>query len=206
MTKTFACIVGIALASASPAAPPLYGQPSDALAVEAMANFGQCVARFTPTGARKVLAMDFRTKEYVQAIDQLASGHGRCASGSRIGFNGVLFAGALAEAMLEMENRPEALAGRIARHPARPPILARSPMETMALCTVMEAPQAVAGLFATAPASADEANAIKGLAPTLNACLAQGQSAEINRPGLRSVLALAAWRIASTPIAQVEKG
>ncbi len=206
MTRSIACIVGLALASSSAAAAPPQGKPSDPLAVEAMVNFGQCVARFTPAGARKVLAMDFRTKEYSQAIDRLASGHSRCAPGSRIGFNGVLFAGALAEAMLEAETRPEALPARIARHPARAPIEARSPVETMALCTALEAPQAVAGLFATVPASPEEAAAVQGLAPTLGACLAQGQSAEMNRPGLRSVLALAAWRIASTPIVQVEKG
>ena len=202
--KSLAFTVGIAFASSLTAAPTLYGQPSDPLAVEAMVNFGQCVARFTPAGARKVLAMDFRTKEYSQAIGRLASGHGRCAPGSRIRFNHVLFAGALAEAMLETKSRPEALANRIARHPARPPILARSPVETMALCAAMEAPQAVAGLFATVPASTEEAAAVKALAPTLAACLAQGQAAEMNRPGLRSVLALAAWRIASTPISQLE--
>lgn len=197
MIRCTACIVGLALASSSAAAAPLYGQKSEPLAVEAMANFGQCVARTTPAGARKLLAMDFRTKDYAQAIDRLASGHGRCAPGSRIGFNGVLFAGALAEAMLESEHRPEALPGQIARHPSRPRIEARSSVETMALCTVMAEPQVVADLFATLPASSEEAVALKGLAPTLGACLAQGQSAAMNRPGLRSVLALAAWRLAT---------
>lgn len=192
--------------SAAPAPAQVYGQVSEPLAVEAMVNFGQCVARFTPQGARRVLAMDYRTEAYATAMRKLARGHGRCAPRSEIRFNGVLFAGAMAEALLETEGTPASLPSRLAPNPARSPIAARSPVETMALCTVLAAPTATAGLFATTPASAEEAAAMQALEPTLAACLANGRKLELNRPGLRAVLALAAWRIASAPLVAGENG
>ena len=190
-------IAAFALLAAAPLSAQSVDTTPDPLAVEAMLNYGSCVAGYTPAGARKVLAMDFRTTEYAEAMQRLARGHGRCAPRSRIKFNGLLFAGAMAEALLENEGTPAQLAVRLARNPARAPIPARSPVETMALCTVFAAPRETAGLLATAPASRDEARAAQALAPTLDACLASGRKVALNRPGLRSVLALAAWRIAS---------
>ena len=199
-----AIVAACALLIASPVPAQTLDTTPDRLAVEAMLNFGHCVAGLTPAGARRVLGMDFRTEAYAKALQRLARGHGRCAPGSRIRFNGMLFAGAMAESLLEAEGTPAQLAARLARNPARAPIPARSALETMALCTVLASPRETAGLLATGPGSRDEAIAVKALAPTLNTCLASGHQAELNRPGLRSVLALAAWRIASTPIASTE--
>jgi len=193
-------IAASALLIASPVCAQGLDTTPDRLAVEAMLNFGHCVARQTPAGARKLLAMDFRTEAYGKVLQRLARGHGRCAPNSRIRFDGILFAGAMAEALVEAEGTPAQLTVRLARNPARAPIPARSALETMALCTVFASPRETAGLLATGPGSRDEAIAVKALAPTLETCLAKGHQAELNRPGLRSVLALAAWRIASTPV------
>ena len=195
-------------ASAFLMAAPLSAQGMDAapdpLAVEAMLNYGHCVANFTPLGARKVLAMDFRTPEYGKALQRLARGHGRCAPRSRIRFNGVLFAGAMAESLLESQGTPAQLSIPLAPNPARALIGARSPVEAMALCTVLRAPRETVGLLVTGPASADEGRAVKALTRHLDACLARGRQVQVNRPGLRSVLALAAWRIASAPMSPAQ--
>jgi hypothetical protein len=192
--------LSLALIGATPAvAAPVYGEKSAPLAVEAMHNFGACVVRFTPSGARGLLAMDFRTGAYNQAMRRLARGHGRCAPRSEIRFNGLLFAGALAEALLETEVKVSDLPRRLARDPSRPVIAARDEVETMALCTVLASPGGTTALFRAHPASAEEAAAVRALAPTLSTCLAQSMQVKLNRPALRSVLALAAWRIASAP-------
>jgi hypothetical protein len=164
-----------------------------------MQNFGTCVVQQTPEGARQVLAMDYRSKPYADKLRAIAKGHGRCAPGSELKFNGVLFAGAMAEALLKSDLKPAALTHRLAYDPTRPAIPARSPTEAMALCTVLQAPDASARLFAADPASPEEAEAVEALGPTLTGCLAKGTTLSLNRPALRSVLALAAWRIASTP-------
>ncbi|HEY0629953.1 MAG TPA: hypothetical protein VGD23_11565, partial [Sphingomicrobium sp.] len=77
------------------------------------------------------------------------------------------------------------------------PLSARDPMEAMALCTVMTSPANVAQLLKSEVATGEEAEAAEALGPTLNACLSGVDKAELNRPGLRAVLALAAWRIAT---------
>lgn len=182
------------LLSALIAASPVAGTKPDDLAVEAMHNFGACVVRTTPAGAREVLAMDFRTDEYRTKLRRLARGHGRCTRvRTELQFNGVLFAGAMAEALLEHDRKvlagTEGLTSKIA---------ARSDLEGMALCTVMASPAAVSKLFDTEVATKEEAEAAAALSPTLNACISDNSRAEMNRPALRSVLALAAWRLATS--------
>ena len=190
-------LILLALAGATPVvAAPIYGAPPTPLAVEAMHNFGNCVVRYTPAGARELLAMDFRTAVYGETMRRLARGHGRCAPRSEIRFNGLLFAGALAEALLETDVRTSDLPSRLARDPSRPAIAARDEVETMALCAVLASPAGAAALFATDPASKEQTAAMQTLAPTLGTCLAQNMQVKLNPPALRSVLALAAWRIA----------
>lgn len=198
MSRLAAILVGTALISAPPAAAaPLYGTPATPLAVEAMHNFGACVVRYTPAGARGLLVMDYRTEAYSKALRRLAKGHSRCAPRSEIRFNGVLFAGALAEALLESEVKASDMSRLLAPDSSRPAIVARDEVETMALCTVLASPGGTVKLLATEPASKEQAAAMQTLAPTLATCLAKSMQVKLNPPALRSVLALAAWRIAS---------
>jgi hypothetical protein len=53
----------------------------------------------------------------------------------------------------------------------------------------------VAAVLATVPASAEEAKAIAAITPKLAACVRQGAAATLNRPALRALFALAAYRI-----------
>jgi hypothetical protein len=66
----------------------------------------------------------------------------------------------------------------------------------------MQAPGATLSLFATEPATGAEQAAMKPVGDALSNCLQKGTQVTLNGPGVRSLLALAAWRVATTP----EKG
>jgi hypothetical protein len=172
----------------------------DTVAIQAVHNFGACVAGQTPRGAREVLALDFRSDEYQKKFRAMIKGHDRCIPfDARLGTARLLFAGAMAEALIEFDVKAGELPQSLAFDPAREAIQARSPLEAMALCTVMKAPQATAKLFETEPATDEERQAMQPLGGVLGNCLKKDTKAELNKPALRSLLALAAWRIASAP-------
>ncbi|MFL6777419.1 MAG: hypothetical protein ACJ8E8_00045 [Sphingomicrobium sp.] len=185
---------------------PIYGTKADDLSIEALHNFGACVVLMTPAGAEEVLAMDFRTDEYRESLRRLARGHGRCTlPRTELKFNGVLFAGAMAEALLEQPGG-KVLRRLSAADDLAAPLAARSPLEAMALCGVITRPAAVGRLLEAEVTSEAENEAVEALMPTLNACLVGADKAELNRPALRSVMALAAWRIASASESQPQAG
>lgn len=176
---------------------------SDDIAVQALHNFGACVVANTPQGARETLAMDYRTAEYQRKIRALAKGHadGRCMlSYSRLAASQTLIAGAMAEALIKSDFRPSDLSRELSYDPGRALIEARSPLERMALCSVMKAPDAILKLFSTEPATSDEQAAMKPVTDVLADCLTKDVRLDINIPAARALLALAAWRIAKTPM------
>ena len=176
-------------------------QSTDDLAVRAVHNFGACIVREAPTGAaEKVLELDYRSEEYQKRLRAMAKGHDRCiVRGWRLGSSQMLVAGAMAEALLKSEVKAKELPKRIAYDPARPAIKARSPTETMALCAALQAPQATARLLRTEPTTKEESEAMNAVAPVLTECLRKDVKLTLNKPALRAVLALAAWRIVTTP-------
>lgn len=178
------------------AASPVYGTKAEDLALEAMQNFGACVVQMTPAGAEEVLAMDFRTDEYRKKLARLAKGHDRCTRPrTELKFNGVLFAGAMAEALLEQPG--QRVLTRLSAADELSPIAPRSALEAMALCSVATRPAAVGRLLESGVASKQEAEAMEALSPTMTACLSGADKAELNVPAVRSIVALAAWRVAS---------
>lgn len=188
-------VASLFLAAAAPAS-----AGAEDLAVQAIHNYGTCVVQHTPQGARAVLAMDYRSEEYRKRLRAYMKGHDYCIGmDASIGSNTLLMAGALAEALLKTDVRRDDLAARLAFDPQREVIDARSPSEAMALCTVMADPANVARIFESEPTTHDEVNALKPIGPSLTECLKKGTSMTLNKPGLRALLALAAWRIVTTP-------
>jgi len=189
------------LANVSPVGPAAPTRSSDDLAIQAVHNFGACIVRESPTGAaEQVLALDYQSAEYQERLRAMAKGHERCIVGGwRLGSSQVLIAGAMAEALLKSEIKTEEMPRRLAYDPARQVIQARSPTETMALCTVLKAPEPTTRLFSTEPTTKEEAEAIKAVSPVLGECLKKDMKVALNPPAVRSLLALAAWRIATTP-------
>ena len=172
----------------------------DDLSVQALHNFGTCVVQRAPRGARAALDLDYRSNEYDQQMHAVLKGTDYCLTpGGQMRASPVLYAGAMAEALLKDEIKPADLPLRLAYDPARAVIKARSPVEAMALCTALQAPQATAQLLEAEPTTKAEAEAISAVTPALTDCLKKDMKLELNKPALRAVLALAAWRIVTTP-------
>jgi len=173
---------------------------NSAFSVQSLHRLGECIAHREPKTAREVLAMDFRSNEYKQKLKAIGTASSSCIpTNSNLQSAGLLFAGAVAEGLLKTEVKKDELPNRLAYDPARDLIEARSPTEEMALCTAFKAPEATAALLQTDPATAKEAEAEDSLASTLRDCLKKDAKIELNRPALRSMLALAAYRIITTP-------
>jgi hypothetical protein len=182
----------LALAAAAPAVAP----KTDAYSLQALHRVGACIVDTTPWTAREALALDYRTPKYAEKLKSMSGIAGRCmARRGDFRASGVLFAGALAEALLKTEVKRKDLPARLAFHLARPPIQARSPGEEMTLCTALKAPKATAALFETRPATREESEAENLLAPVMGECLRKDTTVEMNRPAIRAMLALAAYRI-----------
>jgi len=190
--------LAVAAAGATHAAqrPETHSEPvSDSRAERVLHDFAACLAASEPRRAREVLALDYRASGYAEALTRLVGSNTMCLERGRLTGNGRLFAGRIAEALLLRSLRGGDLGRRVAFDPARPPLQARDETELMAICTVRAAPAEVAALFASRPASEEENAAVRTLAPRIGGCLAAGTSGRFNRAAIRSMLALAAWRL-----------
>jgi hypothetical protein len=182
------------------AAARVFSNTPESVAIQAVHNFGACAVSRTPQGARELLASDYRAPDFQARMRAYLKGHARCMPfNGAIGSREVLFAGSLAEALLKADVKHSEWPRRFAFDPQREVIAARSPSEEMALCTVFEAPQATAELFDTEPATPEEDQAVNPLTQVLPRCLKKEMQLTLNKPALRSLLALAAYRIVMTP-------
>ena len=200
MSIAFLLAFAAAAAAQAPAGAPAANDLNpDPRAVEVMQKYGTCVAWSAPGRAREALRMDFGDPASREALVRLTNSEKYCLDRGSLRFSPVLFAGAMAEALIEKEIKRSELPRRLAPDPLRETIAARSSAEAMALCTVLKAPDATAKLLATKPMTSEETQAMQPLGDVLMECLRKGMQLQMNKPALRSLLALAAWRIVTTP-------
>ncbi len=171
------------------------GGPSASEDVRILSEFAQCVAVRQSLQARELLDMDYRSSAYQRALLHLAQHSGDCGLAGNLRFSAVLFAGGLAEGLLEARFQPGDLATHVAVDASRPPIASRDEAELMNLCVVRAVPAEVAALLRTEPSSAAETVAFRSIVPHLAPCLRGGVSVNQNRLMLRATLALAAYRL-----------
>ena len=190
----FAC--AIALAAPAVAKEQLSHSPDD-LSVQAIHNFAACIVDTTPRGAEDVLALDYRSPAYAKQMNRLTQGHAdsRCVSASRMRFSDVLLAGGMAERLLEEKVNPDRFASLVAYDATKAPIEARSPTELTAICVIRAEPAKTFAIFKTDPTTADESRAMQAIGATLLNCVKAGQKMSFNKPGLRAMFALAAYRL-----------
>lgn len=160
-------------------------------ALQQVRLLANCAAAKSPVKAASVLAMDFRTPAYKKAITNFATEHKRCLPSGRLKFAGVLLAGPLAEALM-MRDR-STLADRLVATKAVM-IEPRSDTERVALCVVDRQPSEVAAIFGAEAESRAEVEALNPIGESLQICVAPAKQMVFNRPQLRSLLALAAYR------------
>lgn len=189
------------LAAAAAAAPATSPSEQGLKAMRALHGFGECIVKAAPAGARELVVMDHQTAEYRAKLLAVLNGPGEDCQKKAKGLNigSALLAGVMAEALLDSQFQPDVPAERLGADPQRQPIGARNELELMALCTVLNAPKVSSRLFASEPGSAVEGKALAALKPTVNGCLKKGANMNATPPAMRSLLALAAWRIVTTP-------
>lgn len=183
----------VALAALPSAAGAQMRPGADPFGYQAVHNFGRCAVERNPAGARSLLAMDFTTDAYGQALQRFVRGHSYCGGRGLLKAGSLLFAGALAEELLEQQVRAD-LPTRLALKPAQP-LVARSPLEMTAICTVHRAPAETAALLRTKVESPEEQRALAALKPALGECLTGATTLRANAPAVRSLVALAGWRL-----------
>jgi hypothetical protein len=163
--------------------------------LRALQIFSQCVARRRPGAARDLLANGYDDSSR-PALRRIAAWGNGCGPVGNLHVSGLLFAGAMAEAMVEMRTRRTPLERLVAVDPARPAIPARDEAEMMSFCVVGTAPAKVSALLATDGGTPADEAAVRTLFPHLTDCLGRDIRLVTNRPALRALLALAALRLA----------
>jgi hypothetical protein len=160
-------------------------------------EFSRCVASRQRSQAGALILSDFTTSAYRDSLRRLTSPqHGCLPNGrGRLRFGGVLFAGDLAETLLPDVSPRGSLAAHVALNPGAAPLQAHSQGEVMSVCVVRAAPADTEALLATEQGSPQELAALQAIAPRIGPCLASGAAMRLNRPGVRAMLALAAYRL-----------
>lgn len=198
----------LVLLAAATAASAQDGQSSSPEARRAIQNFGRCAAERLPREAQRVLRMDFTKSSYRIGLRLLADETERpCAYKSfgvgKMKSSGLLFAGALAEALIARDPAP--LNARLVKASAAAPPPTHSPSDTIAMCVVRSAPDETARLFANEVASDAEARAVEALDLAVKLCSRGAPALQVNTEGLRAMLATAAFRNVQPP-AMAERG
>ena len=178
---------------------------NDAEARQAIDTFGKCVVERKPTEADRLLSRDFTTSGYRTGLRLLSQEATRSCVRDSIGgasamrSSDLLFAGAMAEALLERDATP--LNVRLVRSAGRD-VRSYSPSDIVAQCLARSLPDQVAALFATTPGGDAERTAVAPLLQAAPACArAAGIDArvELTAPGIRAIVATAAYRLVSNP-------
>ncbi|MBR0551469.1 hypothetical protein [Stakelama marina] len=156
-------------------------------------DFGACVADQSPEKSAETLRQDFRSPAYQASLKVLARNNGYCfRKYGKLKSSNLLFAGAIAERLIEKGSQP--LNVRFAKAAAGPETPAFSPSDKVAACVVRSAPDRAAALFDTKVATVNESDAIEALAPALHACSRMIAPLNISAAGERAMLATAAFR------------
>lgn len=165
--------------------------PSDPRAIQVMAGYAECVAGRDPAGARRVLAYEpDGDSGDNRRLRDFALSHRQCLMGGQLKFQGMIFAGDMAETLMKRDRVTAQMLGD-ASAGGESPVMAR--------CVVAKRPEEMLRLFATGHASREEAEVLSGLRETLAGCTRRGATLTTNLVGLRARLALASYRLLNNP-------
>ena len=185
-------LAGLALGAAAPK--ESWGLDPSPRERAAIAEFGRCVVKESPTKARSVLTSDFRTTEYRDGLRVLAKVNEGCfRKRGKMRAGGLPFAAAMAEAMILKSEVP--LNIRLARAGIGKTAPTYAPSDAVAMCVARSVPDQVAALFATPIASDAETKAAADLSTAVRLCSPKGVIVDIAPYGLRAILATASYRL-----------
>ena len=191
-------LAGLALSAAAPAFAGNDMQPAKRADVDALAEFSSCVVEHARGDAERLVQADYRNERYHDDLRRLAQAHPSCLGpfGALLRMSPVLLAGGIAEALLREDTNEAELTTSL--RPPEPAIEARSDGEAVAMCMALRLPSDTSALVFSDPSGADSDARLVSYANALPQCVQQGQELRINKPGLRALAALAAYRIART--------
>lgn len=173
-----------------------FDKGNDTAARRGLEKWASCIARKNTSEAARLLTMDFQSAEYERGMRKLSQADRECVDfRGTLKSAGLLFAGELAEALLESDAAP--LVPRLARASAVEPTPAFSFTDRIAICVVRSVPNDVAALFATARGSAEETASLSALATPMAMCAKAAEARKpisVNPAGLRAMLATASYR------------
>lgn len=166
----------------------------------ALQHYGSCVVGNGTGEAARVMAMDFTTPTYRNALKLLSQDAAKFCADKAFGTgvlrsSNLLFAGEVAEALVEKSGTP--VAAQLAKAAAAPATTGFSLTDKVAICVVRSVPDQVAAVFATERDSAEETAAITALSVPAQMCgkaVGATKPVSISPAGLRAMLATAAFR------------
>ncbi len=169
---------------------------NDRVSRVALEQWAGCIARANAAETTRVLTMDFTAPTYGRAMLLLSQESKSCFKfRGTLKAAGLLFAGELAEALLERPGDP--LLTRLVQAAGGPATQSFSFTDKVAICTVRSAPNDVAQLFTTERDSEQEAAALQAISNTMGMCARVAEARKplsINPAGLRAMLATATFR------------
>jgi hypothetical protein len=200
MSRIFLALALFASASASASAPGFTSNDS----IRRMYTYGWCVVQAEPAQSRLILTVPPGSAEERALLRKISTD--RCLSGQGqvfyIDFEPQMLRGVIAEVVLDADGSKGKLAppftGLTAANIASLDARGHSALRALdfAACIVGAAPDSVAAVLKTRPASSKEGRAFQQLGPHLSPCLPQGAQMTLARPQLRGFLAEAAYRAA----------
>jgi hypothetical protein len=200
MSRILLALAFFASTSAQASAPGFSSNDS----IRRMYSYGWCVVKEDPAQSRRILTVPPGSAEERALLKKISTD--RCLSGQGqvfyIDFEPQMLRGVIAEVVLDADGPKGKLA---------PPFTGLTPATIAALdergrsalraldfadCIVGAAPDKVAAVLKSKPASSKEARAFQQIGPHLSPCLTQGAQMTLAKPQLRGFLAEAAYRAA----------
>jgi hypothetical protein len=178
-------------------------QPAPRLAYSAVRVIGFCVADRSSPAARRVIDLDFGTETYRTALATLVQPSDSCMPQGHVVYNPVQLGGGIAEYFLASHLSRGSLERELARGSMDRELASTDATQRPGACIIHRSPGKVVAWLKSLPDSAEEPRALRAITPDASACVAAVHSARPSAAGLRAILALTSYHIATRPGAAV---
>jgi len=167
------------------------------LAYSAARVIGFCIADRSSPAARRVIEQDYASSGYRAGLAALVQPVDSCMPLGHVAYNPVQLGGGIAEYFLASHISRGSLQGELSHGPIAAVMASRDATQRLGACIIGKAPARVVALLKAEPDSADEARAWREITPDAAACVTEAHSTRPSAGGLRAILALTSYHIAT---------
>ncbi|MDB5711326.1 MAG: hypothetical protein JWL96_3396 [Sphingomonas bacterium] len=171
--------------------------PAPGLAYSAVRIIGFCMADRSSPAARRVVDQDYAAPAYRAALAALVQPVDSCMPLGHIVYNPVQLGGGIAEYFLASHISRGSLESELAHGPIDRELASKDATQRLGACIIRKAPAKVVALLKAVPDSPDEPRAWREITPDASACVTEAHSARPGAAGLRAILALTSYHIAT---------